>query len=137
MHDSTVPADLLELQSKLNSWRRTRKYLREPIPDEIRHAAAEMSRRYSPSLVRRHLKLDPWKLNKMIPQKSPRAPKAPLPTPFFALPPEAAIAVASPSPRPSDCRLQIERPDGSRLTFVLSAFDASTITTLCAQFLRS
>ena len=59
------------------------------------------------------------------------------PTTFLALPKDAAISIAGSSPRPSDCRLQIERPDGSRLTFVLSAFDASTITTLCAQFLRS
>lgn len=136
MPNSTVPADLLELQSRLNSWRRNRKYLREPIPAEIRQAAAEMSRRYSPSLVRRHLKLDPWKLNKTIPQNGPRARKTPMPAAFFALSPEATIAAGS-SPRSADCRLQLERPDGSRLTLVLSAFDASTIATLCDQFLRS
>ena len=57
--DSTVPADLLKLKDRLEAWRATRKYTRQPIPDEFRQAAAEMARRYSPSLVRRTLKLDP------------------------------------------------------------------------------
>jgi hypothetical protein len=53
----TIPTDLLELKPA-STWRATRKYVREPIPDELRHAAAEMSRRYPPSLVGRILKLD-------------------------------------------------------------------------------
>src|SRR5262245_60192912 len=59
--DSTVPADLLKLKARLEDWRATRKYARQPIPDEFRQAAAEMATRYSPSLVRRILKLDPLK----------------------------------------------------------------------------
>jgi len=62
--DSTVPADLLKLKDRLESWRATRKYARQPIPDEFRQAAAEMTERYSLSLVRRILKLDPWRLNR-------------------------------------------------------------------------
>jgi hypothetical protein len=60
--DSTVPAVLLKLKYRLEAWRATRKYKRQPIPDEFRQAAAEMAKSYSPSLVRRILKLDPWRL---------------------------------------------------------------------------
>jgi len=44
--DSTVPADLLKLKARLEAWRATRKYARQPIPDEFRQAAAEMTGRY-------------------------------------------------------------------------------------------
>ena len=39
MH-TTIPTDLLELKARFETWRATRKYVREPIPDELRHAAA-------------------------------------------------------------------------------------------------
>jgi hypothetical protein len=42
-HDSTIPADLLALKARFDLWRAHRKYVREPIPDELRQAAAEMS----------------------------------------------------------------------------------------------
>jgi hypothetical protein len=60
--DSIVPADLLELKVRLEACRATRKYVRPPITYEFRQATAEMTERYSPSLVRRVLKLDPWRL---------------------------------------------------------------------------
>jgi hypothetical protein len=43
---STIPADLFELQAHFETWRTNRKYLREPIPDELWNAAADLSRRY-------------------------------------------------------------------------------------------
>jgi NAD(P)-dependent dehydrogenase (short-subunit alcohol dehydrogenase family) len=49
---------------QLEAWRATRRYMRQPISDEFRQAAAEMTERYSLSLVRRILKLDPWRLKK-------------------------------------------------------------------------
>jgi hypothetical protein len=63
--DSTIPADLLKLKARLDAWRSARKYARQPIPDEFRQAAVEMTARYSPSLVRHTLKLDPWRLKKL------------------------------------------------------------------------
>jgi hypothetical protein len=35
------------------------------------------------------------------------------------------------------CRLQLERPDGSRLTLMLPALDLLSINRLCADFLRA
>jgi len=136
--DSTVPADLLKLQARLEAWRSTRKYTRQPIPDEFRQAAAEMARRYSPSLIRRILKLDPWRPKKPATKKSDRAHHKPQ-TAFFTLPSEAALLLPG-SSAPQDlagCRLQIERPDGSRLTLTLPSLDMVSINRLCADFLRA
>jgi hypothetical protein len=41
--DSTAPADLLKLKACLEAWRATRKYSRQPIPDEFCLAAARES----------------------------------------------------------------------------------------------
>ena len=46
--------------------------MREPIPDELWKAAADLSRRYPPSLVGRVLKLDPSKLKKLLIKRSAR-----------------------------------------------------------------
>jgi hypothetical protein len=56
--DSPLPADLLELKAQFDHWRSIRPYIRQPIPEDLRHAALEMSQRYSPALVGRVLKLD-------------------------------------------------------------------------------
>ena len=60
--NSTVPADLLKLKARLEDRRATRRYACQPIPDEFRQAAAEMTERHPVSLVRRILKLDPWRM---------------------------------------------------------------------------
>ena len=57
--NSIVHANLLELKTRFETWRTNRKYVREPIPDELLNSAAELNRRYPTSLVDRVLKLDP------------------------------------------------------------------------------
>lgn len=39
--NSTIPAYLLELKSLFETWRTNRKYVRQPIPDELWNATAE------------------------------------------------------------------------------------------------
>jgi hypothetical protein len=51
--DSTIPVELLELNTRFVTWRTNRKYVREPIPADLWNAAADLSRRYPPSLVGR------------------------------------------------------------------------------------
>jgi hypothetical protein len=70
--------------------------------------------------------------------RSTRAEVTTLPQPaFFKLPAVAALPVDSSSAQtPAPCRLQLERPDGSRLTLTLPTFDSLTINRLCADFLR-
>jgi hypothetical protein len=137
--NSTIPADLLELKARFETWRTNRKYVREPIPDELWNAAADLSRRYPPSLVGRVLKLDPSRLKKLLIKRSARTSVRKKPqAAFFQLPTEIALPdVGSPLPQsPTSCRLQIERPDGSRLTLTLPSLDLASINRLCADFLR-
>ena len=75
----SIPAELLELQARFETWRANRQYVREPLPDELRSAALEILRSYPPSLVHRVLKLDPSRLKK---KKKP----AKRPTPKAAAP---------------------------------------------------
>lgn len=150
----SIPAELLELQARFAHWRANRKYVREPIPDELRSAALVMTRRYPPSLIHRVLKLDPSRLKnksaakrstrtavktKKLPARRPtRTAATTFPPPaFFKLPTAAELPADSSPPQTSPpCRLQLERPDGSRLILTLPVFDASTIKLLCADFLR-
>ena len=103
------------------------------------NAAADLSRGYPPSLVGRVLKLDPSKLKKLLIKRSARTSvrKKPQAT-FFQLPTGIALPeVGSPLPQiPIGCRLQIERPDGSRLTLTLPSLDLVSISRLCADFLH-
>ena len=137
--NSTIPADLLELKARFETWRTNRKYVREPIPDELWNAAADLSRRYPPSFVGRVLKIDPSRLKKFLLKRPVRTStrKKPRAT-FFQLPTEIALPkVESPLHQsPIGCRLQIERPDGSRLTLTLPSLDLASINRLCADFLR-
>jgi len=136
--DSTVPADLLKLKTRLEAWRAKRKHTRQPIPAELRQAVVAMAERYSPSLVRRVLQLDPWRLKRLAPQPPARAHHQP-PTAFFALPPTAlAPETCSSAPPPlSACRLQFERPDGARFTLILPTLELASARQLCADFLRA
>ena len=59
-------------------------------------------------------------------------------TAFFKLQPPAASLGAGPTTPQSStaCRLQLERPDGSRMTLTLPSFDAAALNALVADFLR-
>ena len=133
----SIPNELLEIKARFDQWRANRKYLREPIPDELRNAALEISRHYPPSLLRQVLKVDPWRLRPKAKAKAPR-PRRQAQTAFFKLPPPAAQAPAESLTSQSSTayRLQIERPDGSRLTLTLPSLDAAALNALCADFLR-
>jgi hypothetical protein len=138
--NSTIPADLLELKARFETWRAHRKYLRAPIPVELWNAAADLSRRYPPSLVGRVLKLDPSRLKQLRIKRPARTSVREKPqAAFFQLPSEMALSeVGPPLPQsPIGCRLQIERPDGARLTLTLPPLDLVSIQRLCADFLRS
>jgi len=127
--NSTIPSDLLELKGRFETWRINRKYVREPIPEELWNAAAALSRPYSPSLVGRVLKIDPSRLKKLLIKRPARpSTRKKLQATFFQLPTELALPEAGSSvpQRPVGCRLQIERPDGSRLTLTLPSLDLET-----------
>jgi hypothetical protein len=135
----SIPADLLEIKHRLDSWRATRKYRREPIPGELRQAAAQISQRYPYSLVRNTLKIDPRRLLGPSMKSTRGNSRKKSQTAFFKLRPAdlslPETAVSS-LPLNSGYRLQIERPDGSRLTLTLQTLDAATLNSLCRDFLK-
>ena len=122
-------------KARLEAWRATRKYTRQPIPGEFHQTAAEMARRYSPSLIRKVLKLDPWRLKKPSIKKPAHAHQRPQ-TAFFTLPPEGTLLAPSSTASHNlpGCRIQIERPDGSRLTLTLPSLDLASINRICSDF---
>ncbi len=148
--NTTIPAALLKLKTRFDDWRANRKYVREPIPDELRLAVLDMIRRIPPSLIRSVLKVDPSRLKKIsstvanaqrvtAPKKKPRPTINPThpDVAFFKLPNVDVVPVGSSSVQtsPEPCRLQFERPDGSRLTLTLPTFDSLTLNRLVADFL--
>jgi hypothetical protein len=136
--ETTIPSELLELNARLDQWRATRKHVREPIPVELRNAALEMSSKYPRKLIRRILKLDPWRLtrNPATNQSNRKPASKQSQTAFFKLPVEAISTQPAAHLPMSGCRIQIERPDGARLTVSLPPSEFSSIHRLCADFLR-
>ena len=136
--NSPLPTDLLDLKARFDHWRSIRPYIRQPIPDDLRQAAQEMSRRYSPALVGRVLKLDPHRLKKPVtkPARQKTSLKKPQ-TAFFKLPTEVILPKPDASAAATGCRLLLERPDGVRLTLMLPPLDLTDINRLCSDFWRS
>src|SRR5215831_20125804 len=50
-NETTVPAELLDLKARLDQWLANRKYLRQPLPTELRQAVSAVRRRYSGTLL--------------------------------------------------------------------------------------
>jgi hypothetical protein len=134
----SMPAELLELKTRFDQWRATRQYKREPIPAELRKAAIEMIRRHPRALIRLALKLDPSRLQGQVVKQSVRKPHRKHTQPAFFKLPAAATLPESALPSQSTClyRLQLERPDGTRLTITIPGADAASLYRLCTDFLR-
>ena len=134
----SIPDDLLELQARFDQWRANRKYNREPIPGQLRDAALEMNRRYPPSLLQRVLKIQLCRLMPKAKTNARRSKRQQPQTAFFKLqPPATSLSAESLAPQSSsDCRLQLERPDGVRLSLSLPSLDAAALHALVADFLR-
>jgi hypothetical protein len=64
--NTTIPAEVLALKSRFDQWRATRSHIRERVPGELRQAVVKLARRYPPALIRRVLKVDPWRMNGSI-----------------------------------------------------------------------
>jgi hypothetical protein len=137
--ETPIPAELLDLKTRLDQWRANRKYLRQPLPDDLRQAVITISQRYPGMLLRRVLKIAPWRLGRSMAKKPARAAtRNEQQTMFFKLPTDALLTepLEAPPLATTDCRLQFERPDGSRLTLTLPRLDLVSIHRLAADFLR-
>lgn len=136
--ETTIPAELLDLKTRLEAWRATRKYVRQPLPPDLRQEVVAVSRKYPAGLLHRILKIDPWRLNSSMAKKPRRgAARKKEQTTFFKLPTAAVLPeLPETALNMTDCRLQFERPDGARLTLTLPTLDLASINRLAADFLR-
>jgi hypothetical protein len=135
---AALPADLLKLKAQFEAWRKHRPK-QGPIPEHLRQAAIALLERCSASLICRVLRLHPRTLQTPLVSKAPHPAAAKAALDFFPLlpaPPQTDLFSSRGAAR-SDCRLLLERPDGSRLMILLPALETATLTTLCANFLHS
>jgi hypothetical protein len=141
--NTLFPAELAKLQSRFEHWRSTRT-TRSPIPEDLLQAARALLNRYSASMVCRACRLHPNSLRKPAAALARSAPtdkalskSAALTLPaFYSLSPAASL-LESPVPAVNaDCRLVLERPDGTRLTLTVPQLDAAWLSNLCSDFLR-
>jgi hypothetical protein len=130
---TAIPADLIKLRDQFEAWRKTRSK-RSKTPDHLRQAAIALLDQCSASMICRVCRLNPQVLEQQEISTSAKS------TPdFFPL----SLAIPHPEISSSlqqtqaDCRLLLERPDGSRLTIVLPKLDANSISALCQSFWRS
>lgn len=132
---AAIPSDLLKLKAQFEHWRKTRS-TRSRIPAHLRQAAIDLLDRYSASAICRACRLHPHLLKPPAVSK-PGARNSSTTTPqiFFPLP--AAEEASLPHLAQADCRLLLERPDGARLMLTLPQLDATSLQTLCSNFLRS
>ena len=59
--DSNFPQDLLDLKNRIDHWRLTRRFVREALPAELREAIIQILSRHPVSLIKKALKLDPYR----------------------------------------------------------------------------
>ena len=59
--DSNFPQDLLDLKHLIDHWRLTRRFIRQALPAELRKAITQTLSRHPDSLIKKALKLDPYR----------------------------------------------------------------------------
>jgi hypothetical protein len=125
---ASLPADLQELKAQFDSWRQSRTSRRTRVPESLRQAAQALLARYPASYICRACRLHP----RILRAKAVAAAKV-----SGAIADTAPTFYSLPSLPTADCRLLLERSDGARLSLVLPALDAASLSALCSSFLRS
>lgn len=130
--NSTTPQDLLDLKSRVDLWRSTRRFIRQAMPDDIRLAIAQSASRHSPSLVKKVLKLDPYRFKpaSSSTKKPAKSVSSIQQIDFVTLAP-----TVDPLPDQALCHLQINRRDGSHLTLSLPPSSPDLVREICLAFI--
>ena len=131
--DSIAPQDLLDLKSRIDQWRNTRQFIRQVMPGDIRPAIAEAASRHPLRLVKKVLKLNPYRF-KTASSSTPTPTKSTSPLQqidFVTLSP-----TTDPLPDQARCHLQINRRVGSHLTLSLPSSSPDLVREICLAFIR-
>jgi hypothetical protein len=135
--------DLAEIKAAFENFRRTRTNNEKPrLPEQLWAAAVNLLEHYPFKVVVRELRLKPDYLRKRAAAAKGSAAPPVKKANFLAVTAHQLKAIkdnpdkdVTPHSAMAECRLVIERKDGSRLTLNLSA-DWPRIESLCANFLR-
>ena len=131
--DSTFPQDLLDLKIRVDHWRTTRRFIREALPSELSDAITESLTRHPVRLIKKALKLDPYRFRKASPPVSVR-PRDHQRIDFVALPHPSVPASVEPV-RPDLCQIHIDRRDGSNILITVPPSCVDIIKLICAEVL--
>ena len=137
--NTTIPQELRDLKAHFDLWRENRSSARTPIPEHLWLKAVALLGKYPLHKICSVCKLHPDRLKRRAEMAdpishSPQQKDGSASEAFFQLPSTTPAGTQRQKPLPS-YRLQLERPDGARLTLTLSALDASVINSLCERFL--
>jgi hypothetical protein len=123
--------DLLQLERQLHSWRRGRRGRRR-LPEEVWEAAVALARTQGLSRVARGLRLDYYKLQRLICDTA----RAAAPKSTSVCPP-GFVEMACPSPvgGPTACRVELRNRRGATMTLHLPN-DTAAVVTLAEAFWR-
>jgi hypothetical protein len=132
---ASVPADLLKLKDQFDAWRKTRSK-RSKTPEHLQQAAIALLDQCSASMICRVCRLNPQILDRPTQSSSTQIKSIPEFFPLSLTLPDTEQTTPHRQPQ-ADCRVLLERPDGSRLTIVLPGLDPNSISALCQGFWRS
>ena len=132
--DSTFPQDLLDLKIRVDHWRTTRRFIREALPTELRQAVTECLSRHPVRLIKKALKLDPYRFRMTTSPPVSVRPRDHQRIDFVALPHPSVPASVEPV-RPDLCQIRIDRRDGSNILITVPPSSVDIIRTICAEFL--
>ena len=131
--DVTFPQDLHDLKIRVDHWRTTRRFIREALPSELRDAITESLTRHPVRLIKKALKLDPYRFRMASPPVSVR-PRDHQRIDFVTLPHPSVPASVEPV-RPDLCQIRIDRRDGSNILITVPPSCVDIIKLICAEFL--
>ena len=126
-----VPAELRELQKRLDALRKGGRKRRLRIPEEIWTAAAIQARSHGINRVARTLRLDYYTLKRRA-----AAAKPGLPPPTQPSAPKFVEIDFAPSPAMSGCTIELEDQSGAKMTMRLAGGGVAELVTLAEAFWR-
>jgi len=124
-----MPLTLEEAKQRFSVWRSQKKYVREPIPEELWDLALELSSSYGQSTVAYQLNINPRSLRHRCPSSPSQISLSSEPSPGFV---ELSLSSVSSI---SCQRIEIERNDGHRLTLSAPANTPFSIPEVIQLFL--
>lgn len=134
--DSNFPQDLLDLKNRIDHWRLTRRFVREALPAELREAIIQILSPHPVSLIKKALKLDPYRFRtSSVITSSAARPATTVQRIDFVPLTHPALPSTVESTCSSLCQIRIDRRDGSNILITVPPSNSDIIRNICSDFL--